>query len=233
MSAQQMAEALRRVLGAAGLKPPFVLVGHSFGALLVRVYAGLWPAEVAGLVLVDPALTQEWHNPIPDRLRMLGRGVSLSRRGSLLARIGFVRLSLAMLAGGARALPLLLSKTTSGGGGHSVSSKLVGEVRKLPMELWDVVRAHWCRPESFQSMAWHLEALPATAALVAGIQLDPDIPVTVVSGGHLTVAQASEHQAIAQASNLGQHLVSKGSGHWVHLDEPELVISAIRQILAK
>jgi pimeloyl-ACP methyl ester carboxylesterase len=233
MPAPEMAEALRRVLGAAGLKPPFVLVGHSFGALLVRVYAIQWPTDVAGLVLVDPALTQEWNNPTADRLTMLGRGVSLSRRGSLLARIGFVRLSLAMLAGGARALPLLLSKTTSGGGGHSVSSKLVGEVRKLPPELWDVVRAHWCRPESFQSMAWHLEALPATAALIASTELDPSIPVTVISGGHLTAAQAAEHQAIAQASHHGRHLISKGSGHWVHLDEPELVIDAIRQMLAK
>jgi pimeloyl-ACP methyl ester carboxylesterase len=233
MSAPQIAETLHQLLHAAGLEPPYILVGHSFGAFLVRVYASRWPREVKGLVLVDPALTQEWNNPVPDRLRMLGRGVLLSHRGSLLAKIGFVRLSLAMLAGGARALPLLLSKTTSGGGGHSVSSKLVGEVRKLPPALWDVVRAHWCRPESFRSMAWHLEALPATASLVASTVLDPEIPVTVISGGHLTGAQAAEHQAIAQASNRGQHLISKGSGHWVHLDDSELVISAIRHMLAK
>ncbi len=49
LTATEMAEMLREALTLAGLKPPFVLVGHSFGALLVRIYADLWPNEVAGL----------------------------------------------------------------------------------------------------------------------------------------------------------------------------------------
>ena len=101
LTATEMAEMLREALTLAGLKPPFVLVGHSFGALLVRIYADLWPNEVAGLVLVDPALLAEWANPSPVKLRMLARGVALSRRGAFLARIGFVRLSLSLLTSGA------------------------------------------------------------------------------------------------------------------------------------
>lgn len=46
---------LRRMLSNAGLRPPYVLVGHSGGALHMRVYAIEYPAEVAGLVLVDGA----------------------------------------------------------------------------------------------------------------------------------------------------------------------------------
>jgi pimeloyl-ACP methyl ester carboxylesterase len=45
---------LRAALGAAGERPPFVLVGHSLGDVYVRVFAGRAPADVAGLVLVDP-----------------------------------------------------------------------------------------------------------------------------------------------------------------------------------
>jgi pimeloyl-ACP methyl ester carboxylesterase len=44
---------LRTLLDAAAVLPPFVLVGHSLGGLIVEAYAARWPAEVAGLVLVD------------------------------------------------------------------------------------------------------------------------------------------------------------------------------------
>jgi len=46
-------EELRRALRAAGLPPPYVLVGHSLGGLYVQVFARAHPDEVAGVVLVD------------------------------------------------------------------------------------------------------------------------------------------------------------------------------------
>jgi pimeloyl-ACP methyl ester carboxylesterase len=45
---------LRAALAAAGEAPPFLLVGHSLGDVHARVFAGVHPAETAGLVLVDP-----------------------------------------------------------------------------------------------------------------------------------------------------------------------------------
>lgn len=44
---------LRRLLTAAGIPGPYVMVGHSMGAKLVRVFATEYPNDVAGLVLVD------------------------------------------------------------------------------------------------------------------------------------------------------------------------------------
>jgi hypothetical protein len=38
----------------AAVPPPYVLVGHSFGGLLSAMYAGSYPTEVVGLVLIDP-----------------------------------------------------------------------------------------------------------------------------------------------------------------------------------
>ena len=45
---------LRSGLRAAGIRPPYVLVGHSMGGVYMRLFAHTYPTEVAGLVLVDP-----------------------------------------------------------------------------------------------------------------------------------------------------------------------------------
>jgi pimeloyl-ACP methyl ester carboxylesterase len=50
----------RAVLAAAGLKPPYILVGHSLGGLYQYVYARLYPEDVAGLVLLDPTHPRHW-----------------------------------------------------------------------------------------------------------------------------------------------------------------------------
>jgi pimeloyl-ACP methyl ester carboxylesterase len=54
--AWSMARQLDEMLRNAGERPPYLLVGHSFGGLLVMAYAHLFPENTAGLVLVDP-----WH----------------------------------------------------------------------------------------------------------------------------------------------------------------------------
>jgi pimeloyl-ACP methyl ester carboxylesterase len=51
-SADMMCD-LRSVLFAAEVSPPYVLVGHSIGGFNVRVFAGAFPNEVAGVVLID------------------------------------------------------------------------------------------------------------------------------------------------------------------------------------
>ena len=55
-SASNYVEELREGLRKAGIAPPYVLVGHSLGGALVRLFAGRYPDEVVGLVLVDPAM---------------------------------------------------------------------------------------------------------------------------------------------------------------------------------
>src|SRR6266516_6291428 len=44
---------LHALLSAAGEAGPYVLVGHSYGGLIVRLYASTYPKDVSGLVLVD------------------------------------------------------------------------------------------------------------------------------------------------------------------------------------
>jgi pimeloyl-ACP methyl ester carboxylesterase len=223
---------LKQLLDAIELPRPFVFVGHSFGGLIGRLYAARHREEVAGLVLIDPALLMEWADPPPQRRLMLGRGVMLSRRGAWLARIGFVRLALHLATGGRRALPKLMARLSSSRSGSNLMERLAGEVRKLPETVWPAVRAHWCRPESFLAMADHLQSLPAVAAAVHAASGLGDLPLVVISGSHLTPQQLQEHRELAALSSQGRHVTAEGSGHWVHLDRPELVAAAIRSVCA-
>ena len=47
-------EVLRQSLLAKGLQPPYILVGHSWGAAYIRTFASFYPDEIAGLIFVDP-----------------------------------------------------------------------------------------------------------------------------------------------------------------------------------
>ncbi|GED72128.1 alpha/beta hydrolase [Brevibacillus reuszeri] len=51
---QQIIENLRSLLQKANVPSPYLLVGHSFGGLNVRLYASTYPEEVAGVILLDP-----------------------------------------------------------------------------------------------------------------------------------------------------------------------------------
>lgn len=50
---RDMVDDLSALLKNAGIVPPYVLVGHSFGGLIARLFASQYPNDVAGMVLVD------------------------------------------------------------------------------------------------------------------------------------------------------------------------------------
>jgi pimeloyl-ACP methyl ester carboxylesterase len=66
-SAEQIARELHALLAAKSIAPPYILVGHSAGGLFVRVFAHLYPKEVAGLVLVDPATEEDYERLQKDK----------------------------------------------------------------------------------------------------------------------------------------------------------------------
>ena len=219
---------LRGLLANAAVPGPFVLVGHSFGAFLMCAYASQYPADTAGVVLLDPP--SEWHQPTREQARRLRGAIQLSRAGGLLARLGVVRACLALLTGGAPGVPRNFVKMFGPDAARTLE-RLVGEVRKLPPDVHPAVQALWCQPKCFQSMADHLGALDETAAFVAGLPSLPDVPLIVISSSDQPTDTIVEHRRLTRLSSKSRHIVATSSGHWIQFDEPDLVISAIREVV--
>lgn len=221
---------LHMVLQKAAPPRPYVLVGHSFGCFVVCAYASRHPEEVAGLVLIDPPAASEWRQPTRQQARLLWGGIHLSRVGGLLARLGVVRACLALLTGGAPGVPRTFVKVFGSTAAHTLE-RLVGEVRKLPPEVHPVVQALWCQPKCFRAMADHLRVLQEAAVFVASLGSLPDVPLVTISSGELPPERIEEHRQLARLSSNGRHIVARKSGHWIQFDEPELVVTAIREVV--
>jgi pimeloyl-ACP methyl ester carboxylesterase len=50
-----VAKNLKLLLTTLNIPPPYIIVGHSIGGLYARGYAGIFPNEISGLILIDPA----------------------------------------------------------------------------------------------------------------------------------------------------------------------------------
>jgi pimeloyl-ACP methyl ester carboxylesterase len=221
---------LQGVLARPGMTRPAVLVGHSFGAFLVCVYASEHPREVAGLVLLDPP--SEWREMTRGQARLLWGGIQLSRIGGLLARAGVVRGCLALLAGGAPGVPRSVVRMFGPTTARTVE-RLVGEVRKLPAEVHPIVQALWCQPKCFRAMAEHLAALEETTTAASRVACLPDVPLVIISSHDQPPVVLSRHRALARLSSQGRHMIAAGSGHWIQFDEPGLVVAVVRDVVER
>lgn len=222
---------LRALLDNFGVREPPVLVAHSYGALVALSYASRFPRDIAGVILVDPIAPSEWAEPSERNRKMLRRGIFLARLGGVLAMLGVVRFALSSLASGGRAMPKFLARVTSGRGGAKFTDRMVGQIRKLPVEVWPMVRSHWCDSKCFFAMARYLKALPQSSADVLRDTPLIRVPVTVLSSEFASPAEIADHKSLARLGEHSRFEVVKGSGHWIQLDRADAVIDAIRAIL--
>lgn len=227
----ELARELHSMLASAGLQPPFLLVGHSFGGLVVRAFAAQYPQDTAGLILVDALSHREWLQPTEQQKRMLQGGVLFSRIGVVLAALGVVRLCLNLLAKGSRKAPQAVLKGF-GKGASALVTRIMGEVTKLPPEVLPAIRAHWSRPKSFATMARYLAALPKSSAEFAESRPLPNVPLIVLSA-QCAGEQLAAQREMASLCSEGEHRVISGCGHWLHLDRPDAVVEAVRSVLER
>jgi pimeloyl-ACP methyl ester carboxylesterase len=217
---------LRAMLEAAGIKPPFVLVGHSFGGLVMRRFALLYPQEVVGVVLVDPMRCEEWPPLDPAKQAMLDRGVRMTGYAVPIARMGLARLAVtSLLCRSGRIWTFLAG--AAGNGGRHVLSRIKDEVDKMPEEAWPMVAAYWSRPGYYEGMAGHISAVPATVREMTGTAPIAGIPVTLLTPGK---SSPLSQKQLAEIGDNVRQVIATDSGHWIHLDEPQIVVHAIREM---
>jgi pimeloyl-ACP methyl ester carboxylesterase len=222
---EHLSRELRALLSAAGVPSPYLLVAHSFGGLVARRFAAAYPSEVVGLVLIDPMRPDDW--PPLNQTASIERGIRLARVGRMAARFGLTRLFMrSMLLGSHRIARALCH--LGGEPAQNLMDRMLCEVGKMPHEVWPSVAANWSRPEFFRTLEAYFRAIPQTIEEMHG-RVPLAVPVVVLTPISAAPLSASQLRAI---SCKARQVIAPASAHWIHLDEPELVLAAIREMLA-
>jgi pimeloyl-ACP methyl ester carboxylesterase len=232
---RQIVYELHTLLEKAGVKPPLALVGQSYGGWLVRLYASTYPAEVAGLALVEAGADNPW--------RMMPDG-KLARSSDL-----------------ARGQPIPAVKVSNPLRVSDIPPEALSQMKAAAQSLArnpNVPPRDKLPPDAQRMRAWALGQLGHIAAAVnpfeheelAGLRAERakskyplgDMPLIVLTRGiseeegpdgkAMEAEHRQEHTAVAAMSRNGKLIIAARSGHHVQLDEPELVIQAIRDLLA-
>ena len=218
---------LHELLAKAGIKPPFILVGHSFGGQVMRKFALLYPDDVRSVILVDPMRLDEWPPLNPERQALIDRGSKLSSWAIPIAHVGLARLAVtSLLCRSGRVAERLAG--AAGNGGLHVLGRVKGEVAKMPQEVWPIVAAHWSRPGYYVGMRSHVESVPATVLEMLEAEPIRGIPVLLLTPGKSTALTTDD---LARIGDNVQQVIATESAHWIHLDEPHLVIDAIEEMV--
>jgi pimeloyl-ACP methyl ester carboxylesterase len=222
-TADEMVRELHTALRNAEIPPPYVLVGHSFGGMLVRVFAARYPSEVAGVVLVD-ASHEEQDARLPPAMKraydyQVAQLHSIRSALPILRNLGIARL----LAGQA-------------GPGVTMSKNLQDEFRYLQLQ-----------PKYLDAELAETVAMPQSEAETRAAGSLGDRPLIVLTASKVTYpanvpaedAEAfhkmwvSELQvSLVKLSTRGRQ-VMVDSTHLIPLQAPDAVVTAIRDELGE
>lgn len=223
-TSQQIIEELHALLVNAAIQPPFVMVGASFGGHTARLYASRYPAEVAGIILLD-ARHEDIDAKMPpawNKLQKNGRGMYQFMLAA--SRIGLLNI-LGKLAGEKAAPPF---------------------VQELPDEIRSLYLPVGFQPKYFEANLAELAAAAESDRHLRATGAFGNLPLTVIRHGipdlfeRMPAAQADKAEEVWQAlqselsklSTNSHLLVAEQSGHRIQNDQPDLVVDAIRQMVA-
>jgi pimeloyl-ACP methyl ester carboxylesterase len=109
-----------------------------------------------------------------------------------------------------------------------VLGRVTEEVGKMPREVWPIVAAHWSRPGYYAGMRSHVMSVPDTVREMNDAEPIHGIPVLVLTPGKSTPLSEAR---LGRIGDNVQQVIAPASAHWIHLDEPELVIDSIREMV--
>ncbi|HEX7173751.1 MAG TPA: alpha/beta hydrolase [Pyrinomonadaceae bacterium] len=237
---RQEAHELRALLERAGVRGPYVLVGHSFGGLIARVFAERYASDVAGVVLVDA--TSE------DTTLMFGGKLVRVREGAKGKAVPPPRTlqdSPPLPPADADLKQAELNRQVFG------PPKINPPFDKLPkqaqaLRLWALSNPKlsaasedfWA--DELQAMyvatgktKHQLGDMPLVVVIphTKGDDRPPD-GVSAADWARLRSEKRQQKLAFADLSRGGKVVFAEGSGHHVQLDAPEVVVGAIRETVA-
>jgi pimeloyl-ACP methyl ester carboxylesterase len=212
-----IAEELHTLLHTAGMAGPFVLAGHSMGGMNVRMYARLFPAEVAGVVLVDSVHPDQQRRRTPEQMRAIA---------------AFLR----VLGLKADTIPFGFSRLMGWCGNGPVEIRPMLRTVECRLRPW---REHVAEEGSFEESAEEAR----TAGPLGNIPLvvlshDPEklypVPGRSPRSAKELNPQWEELQSeLAQLSTDASRVIARGSGHYIQYDRPDLVIEAVRKLVER
>jgi pimeloyl-ACP methyl ester carboxylesterase len=201
------------VLDALGIEGPYVFVGHSMGGHLARLFQARHPEQVHGMVLVDAA-HEHLSEALPlDSQRRRNRMKHMARVLGVASHLGLARVGL----------------------------RIFGERLDLPISALDardqnIQKSFYATPKFMIATANELDILNEMGRQVGATRGEVwAFPLAVVTPGlRETVPEWSEYQSdLATLSTDSAYLVAEGSGHYVQLDRPDLVVKAVTNIVRK
>jgi pimeloyl-ACP methyl ester carboxylesterase len=205
---------LEAMLKQTGLEPPYVLVGWSYGGMLIRIFAHRYPDQVAGLVFVDSG--HEAVFSTPGAQTYLRRIAFVQRVFGGLAQTGLLRLlRVRGMPEPATALPRTAEQRRGLG----------------------LLTAH-----SFLAGADEFSSMRAVATAMTGLSTPGTLgstPIAVITHGKpfpgpfavLETNHPEGMRALAALSTNSVLTVAENSLHALPLEEPEVVIDAISAVL--
>jgi pimeloyl-ACP methyl ester carboxylesterase len=229
----QMAFELHTLLERAGERAPYLLVGQSFGGSVVRLYAAVYRSEVAGMVLVDTGHLTGVSNINGELVRLSER--STGRPIPPPAATSPFRES--ELSPNVRTQIEAAARQNGPQANEPPRDRLPDEAQRMRVWALSQVKHYVAHFNPFDS-----EEL---ALLVAEQDRKEhpfgDLPLVVLSRGtpaHTGDSQWIEDErvqgqvALAKLSRRGRQVIAVGSGHHIQIEDPELVVSAIREVLS-
>lgn len=250
-SSANIVDDLHKLLVAAGVAPPYVLVGHSYGGMNVRLYADTYRDDVAGLVLDDPShedsrpryddLYARYGPPSPTPAQRIAKRDA----DDAAAHVQEVACLDAAEKGFVEGTPIF-SQCVSTGQNLRYSPEINAVYQRLERQ-HGFLRARISEEDNFDH--------DSPAQLRAGRRPFGDMPMVVLTRDTpacsndkpcLAPCAAADsprpchgnkrlgmilHDELAQLSTRGVHRMVPHSTHDIHLDQPQAVIDAIFEVL--
>ncbi|MFO1512531.1 MAG: alpha/beta hydrolase [Verrucomicrobiota bacterium] len=208
-TSQQAVEELRTLLQKADVKPPVLLLGHSWAGLNARLYASKYPDEISGLVLVDAVNT----DLLPDT-EPLGQVSKLFRFLNLTACLGTPRFTVRRIinapANDPSALEFrraMLSRTKSA---QAIYDELTGE-------------SNWLSVRSA------LKPLGEKPVVVISQLIEEADCVGEAGAGNLQWEQGQK--ALLGISKNCRRIIAKTKGHNIQFNEPAVIVDSVHELV--